>query len=402
MTFLGGARLRVALLKKCGMNGTPRSVIFSIHPFSLPMPTPTTTLGPEARTFLFDLLKTPSPTGFEMPGQRVWASRLRGVADSVQCDAYGNTWATLTGTSASGPVIMLEAHADEIGYMIKFITPEGFLRLERIGGVDNATGRGRRLDILGDKGVVRGIVGNTAIHIREKKDGEKAPEIHDLYVDVGAANPAEVAALGLRVGHAAVYADGVEEVGSHYLCGRALDNRIGGFIIAEVLAWLAAQPQRPQATLHVVNAVQEEIGGNGARMITHRLQPSVAVCLDVTHATDTPGIEKSKHGLVKLGGGPAITHGSANHPLVVDRLMAVAESATIPLQHESSSRFTGTDTDKIFTIGAGVPSALISLPLRYMHSVVEMADLRDVDKVIELLAHFVLSINAGEIFHQKL
>jgi putative aminopeptidase FrvX len=359
-------------------------------------------LPQESRKFLLELLDTPSPTGFEMPGQRVWASRLRGVADSVQCDAYGNTWATLTGSSPSGPIVMLEAHADEIGYMVKFITSEGFLRLDRVGGIDHANGRGRKIVLLGDKGPVIGLIGNTAIHIREKREGEKCPEIHELFVDVGASNPAEVAALGLRVGHPAVYAEGAVEMTPTLLAGRALDNRVGGFIIAEVLRLLATRPQRPQATVHVVNAVQEEIGGNGARMITHRLQPSVAVCLDVTHATDTPGIDRSKHGSVKLGGGPALTHGSANHPIVVRRLMDVAEKTGIPLQHESSSRYTGTDTDKIFTIGAGVPSALVSLPLRYMHSVVEMADLRDVDKVIQLLAAFVLSLNQGETFHQTL
>jgi putative aminopeptidase FrvX len=161
-------------------------------------------------------------------------------------------------------------------------------------------------------------------------------------------------------------------------------------------------PQRPMATVHAVNAVQEEIGGNGARMITSRLQPTVAVCLDVTHATDTPSIDKAKHGSVKLGCGPALTHGSANHPHVVQRLMAVAEGQAIPIQHESSSRFTGTDTDKIFTVGAGVPSALVSLPLRYMHSVVEMADLRDVAQTIQLLTAFILSVEAGEAFHQQL
>jgi putative aminopeptidase FrvX len=357
-------------------------------------------LTADAKSFLFDLLHTPSPTGFEMPGQTIWANRLRGAADTVQCDAYGNTWGTLTGQGPNGPIVMLEAHADEIGYMVKFITPEGFLRLERVGGIDHVTARGRRLILAGDCGPVRGIIGSTAIHIREKKEGERSPEIHELYVDVGASTSAEVAALGLRVGHVGVYADGAEEISPHFLSGRALDNRVGGFIIAEVLRALAAT--RPVATVHAVNAVQEEIGGNGARMITHRLQPTIAICLDVTHATDTPGIDKGKHGSVKLGGGPALTHGGANHPLVVRRLMEVAERASLPIQHESSSRFTGTDTDKIFTVGSGVPSALVSLPLRYMHSVVETCDLRDVEKVIHLLAAFVHSLQAGETFHHQL
>ena len=356
-----------------------------------------------SRSFLFDLLKTPSPTGFEMPGQRVWAAYAGKHADSVHCDAYGNTWATLEGGSKKAPTVMLEAHADEIGYMVKFITPEGFLRVDRIGGSDFATARGRRLMLLGDKGPVRGVIGNTAIHIRDRSNGsEKAPEVHDLYVDVGATSAEEVGRLGLRVGHAAVYSDEPEEFGEHFVLSRALDNRVGGYIIAEVLARLAAARKRPAARVHAVNAIQEEIGGNGARMITHRLRPDVAICLDVTHATDTPGIEKAKHGSVKLGGGPSVTHGTCNHPLVIQRLIEVAREEEIELQHESSSRFSGTDTDKIFTVRDGIPSALISLPLRYMHSVIEMADRRDIEKVIRVLVAFVLSLKAGDSFHQKL
>ncbi len=360
-------------------------------------------MNAKAKAFLFNLLETPSPTGFEMPGQRVWAGYAKQFADSTECDAYGNTWATLQGSAKKAPVIMLEAHADEIGYMIKYITPEGFLRMDRIGGSDFATARGRKLRIMGDKGTVTGLIGNTAIHIRDRSNGsEKAPEVHDLYVDVGAANPQEVADLGLRVGHAAVYADNAELFGTHHIVGRALDNRMGGFIIAEVLARLSAKKKRPAATVHAVNAIQEEIGGNGARMITHRLRPDVAICLDVTHATDTPGIEKAKHGATVLGKGPTVTHGTCNHPLVIQRVTEVADAAKIPLQHESSSRFSGTDTDKIFTVRDGIPSGLVSLPLRYMHSVVEMADLRDVEKVIALLVAFVESVKPGDTFHQKL
>jgi len=360
-------------------------------------------MNAKAKSFLLQLLNTPSPTGFEMPGQRVWAAYAGGVADSVDCDAYGNAWATLKGASKKAPVVMLEAHADEIGFMIKHIASDGFLRLDRIGGSDFATARGRRLTLLGDNGPVTGLIGNTAIHIRDRNNGtEKAPEVHELYVDVGASKPEEVAELGLRVGHPAVYSDGAELFGPHHLIGRALDNRIGGFIIAEVVSRLAAQKKRPAATVHAVNAVQEEIGGNGAKMITHRLRPDIAICLDVTHATDTPGIDKAKHGATVLGGGPTVTHGTCNHPLVVQRIVETAARENLPLQHESSSRYSGTDTDKIFTVRDGIPSGLVSLPLRYMHSVVEMADFRDVEKVISLLSAFVNSVEPGDDFRQRL
>ena len=351
------------------------------------------------KEFLYELLETPSPVGFEMSGQRVWSSYLKRTADSVDCDAYGSTWAILGEGKRS---VMLAAHADEIGYMVKQVTSEGFLRLDRLGGSDSATGRGRRLRIFGDKGEVPGIIGNTAIHLRSDLTNEKSPRPHQLWVDVGAASAEEVTALGIRVGHPAVYADGPMELNKQRLVSRAIDNRIGGFIIAQVMKKVAAAKRAPAFRLVCLNAVQEEIGGNGALMATHRLMPDVSLCLDVTHATDTPGISQARHGHVKLGGGPTLTHGGANHPLVVERLDKVARAKRIPIQHEASSRSTGTDTDRIFTVREGVPSALVSLPLRCMHSVVETADLGDVRHTINLMAAFVLSLRARESFHQAL
>jgi putative aminopeptidase FrvX len=353
------------------------------------------------RDFLFQLLQTPSPTGFEMRGQQVWADWMKPHAAEVACDAYGSTWATLPGQS--NRVVMLEAHADEIGYIIKHVDEKGFIRLDRIGGSDAATARGRRLRFLGDKGDVTGIIGNTAIHLRRDDLGsEKAPQVHELWVDVGASNAEEVAELGLRVGHPAVYQDEPLEMANKRLVGRAIDNRIGSYIIGQVLKRLASRAEKPPVTLICLNAVQEEIGGNGAMMATYRLRPDVCVCLDVTHATDTPGIDANKFGLVKLGHGPSISHGSANHPLVAKRLIEVAAQAKIPVQHDASSRFTGTDTDKIFHSREGIPSSLVSLPLRCMHSVVETAHLDDIAQTIELLAQFVLSLNDQDDFNQRL
>jgi putative aminopeptidase FrvX len=353
-----------------------------------------------AHHFLFDLLSTPSPTGFEVRGQRKWVSYLKPTVDNIDSDAYGSAWATVKGSSSKAPTIMFEAHADEIGYMVKHISKEGFLFVDRVGGSDVATARGRRVDILGDAGTVRGIIGNIAIHIRDRED-EKVPKVHELWVDVGATSAEEVQKLGIRVGHPMVYADGVEQIGNNKLTGRALDNRIGGYIVAQVLTRLAKAKTRPVATVIGVNAVQEEIGGHGARMIAHRLMPDIAIVLDVTHATDTPDVNHRKHGEVKLGAGPSLTHGSANHPEVVKRIMSVAEKKRIPLQHESSSRFTGTDTDVIFNQREGIPSALVSLPLRYMHSVVEMADLADVEAIIELLVAFAHSVKPNDRFAVK-
>lgn len=353
------------------------------------------------KNFLFELLDTPSPTGFEMPGQNVWARYLAKSADTVDCDAYGSTWAILEGGSKHA--VMLESHADEIGYIIKHIDEKGFLRIDRVGGSDAATARGRRVHILGDKGSVPGIIGNTAIHLRrDSLVNEKAPAVHNLWVDVGASNAKEVAKMGLRVGHPMVNQDGPAELANNRLISRALDNRIGSFIIAQVLRRIADSGKKPAVTLICLNAIQEEIGGHGAMMATYRLKPDLCVCLDVTHATDTPGIDPAKFGLVKLGSGPTLTHGTCNHPLIVERLMELAGKGDLPFQHESSSRFSGTDTDKIFTSREGVPSALVSLPIRCMHSVVETAHLTDIETTIKLLEAFVLSIKDTETFHQAL
>lgn len=353
-------------------------------------------MNKETKSFLYELLNTPSPTGFEVKGQRVWANRCRQFSDSVESDTYGSAWATVKGTDESAPTVMIEAHADEIGFIVKFIGDDGFLRVDRIGGSDWATARGKRLTLFGDKGEVLGLVGNTAIHIRDRKDGEKAPEVHELFVDIGAKTAEEVDEMGIRVGHPAVYGDSATPFGNNQIAGRALDNRIGGFIISEVMRRLAKE--RPAATCIALNAVQEEIGGYGAKMATYHIQPDIALVLDVTHATDSPDIKHSQHGKVVLGGGPTVSHGACNHPVVAQRIIETAKENKIPLQHESAGRYSGTDTDSIYHLRAGIASGLVSLPLRYMHSIIEMADFGDVEKTIELMTAFVRSIQSGDTF----
>jgi putative aminopeptidase FrvX len=351
------------------------------------------------RDFLFDLLRTPSPTGFEAPGQRKWAAHVERFADRVESDAYGNVWATIDGSDGALR-LMLEAHADEIGFMVKYITDEGFLHIDRIGGSDAAIARGRRVQILGSEGEVAGIVGNTAIHLRERDKEEKVPKLEELFVDIGAKSRSEVVARGIRVGTPMVYSEHVDDLTESRLFGRALDNRLGGFVVAQVLARLAED--RPAATVIGLNAVQEEIGGHGARMASYRLEPDLALVLDVTHATDSPGISKQKFGEVKLGGGPTITHGTVNHPAIIERLMDVAEAEDISLQHEASSRHSGTDTDVVFITKSGIPSALVSIPMRYMHSTVETVDTGDVEAAIRLMTAFARSITLNDTFRQKI
>lgn len=348
------------------------------------------------KAFLFDLLSTPSPSGWESPGQKKWTERMRAFADSVESDAYGSAWARLDGTSEDAITVMLESHVDEIGFIVKHIDENGFLAMSPIGGSDCTIAAARRLRIFGSRGVVTGVFGNTAIHLRDT-DKDKIPEWKDLFVDIGASSPEEVAELGIRVGHPAVYADEAEELPGGRIVGRALDNRISGYMLTRVFAELA-QSGKPNVTTLAVNAVQEELGGYGAKMTSYRLFPQAALCFDVTHATDTPGINRKENGKVELGKGPTVAHGMANHPRIVERLIQIAEQENLPLQHEAISRTTRTDTDSIFASRSGIPSALVSIPLRYMHSPTELIDLDDLEATARLTVAFLRSIQPGESF----
>lgn len=352
-----------------------------------------------AKDFLFDLLDTPSPTGFEAAGQRVWADYVRPFADDVQSDAYGTAWATLRGTVDDAPSVMFDAHVDEIGYMIRHITDEGFLFVNRVGGSDRAIARGQRVRILGDKGQVLGVVGNTAIHLRDR-DNNSIPKVHELFVDIGATSADEVKERGLRVGHPMVMDVAPADLTDTRITGRAIDNRLGGFIIAQAMERLAEE--RPEWTVYAANSVQEEIGGHGAQMITHRLNPDAAIVFDVTHSTDSPGIDATQHGSIKIGEGPTVTHGTSNQPQLVQRVIEVAEANDIPLQHEPSSRRTGTDTDSIFKVRKGIPSVLLSIPLRYMHSTVEVIDTEDLEHCIQLYVEVAKSLKEDDSFRVEL
>jgi endoglucanase len=348
-------------------------------------------------TALLDILATPSPSGWEKAGQAKWIGLASKVSDKVETDAYGNAWAVLEGSEKSGPRVMLEAHSDEIGFIVRHIDDKGFLSIAPIGGSDRTLAAARRISIFGSKGIVGGVIGNTAIHLR-KSDKDKIPEWKDHFVDVGAKSAAEAASLGLRVGNPAILDSASEEFSGGHLVGRALDNRIGGFVLSLVLEILHGGKSRPQATTFAVNCVQEEIGSHGAKMAAHRLAPTVALIFDVTHATDTPGIDVKEHGLVELGKGPTLSHGAANHPLVVARLIDVAGRENIPLQHEAISRSTSTDADVIYTALGGIPCALISIPLRYMHSPVETVSLEDIESAARLAAGFIASLSVGDTF----
>lgn len=349
--------------------------------------------------FLQKLVNTPSPSGHEARGQRVWLDYVTPFADETFSDAYGNTVAVLN--KGGSPRLMLAAHADEIAMTVNFVDKDGFIYVRRLGGVDAAITKAQRVTIHTRQGPVKGVVGNVAPHLT-KSDGErKVPKIEDLFIDIGAGSRKD-AEKRVRIGDPITLADEFELLHGDLAVARAFDNRIGTFAVAEALRLLSGERGKLQAEICAVSNIMEEVGLLGARQIAYSLKPDVALVVDVTHATDYPTVSQIQHGDVKLGHGPAITHGGCNHPAVVTRIEAVAEKLKIKLQHEAMSATSGTDTDVIFWTRGGIPSALISLPNRYMHSPVEVINLKDLEKIPELLAGFARTLKRGEEFKVKI
>lgn len=351
----------------------------------------------ESQSFLEELLVTPSPTGYESEGQKVWKKYVSNFADKTESDAYGSATAKIQ-INNDVSTVMLEAHADEIGMVVQHISEKGFITLNKLGGSDSTIARAKTVFIHNKKGRVTGVVGNTAIHLQDKKNGGgKQPAWKDIYVDIGVSSREEALEL-VQIGDPVTYSDEVEYLNDDVLTGRALDNRIGGFVIAQVMKNLKKRKKDLKVNVLALNSVQEEVGGFGARMMSYRHMPDVALVTDVTHATDTPGINQKEHGQVELGKGPTVQHGGANHPNVVKLVESVAGGKKIDIQHEATSIRTGTDTDSIFFQRTGIPSALISLPLRYMHSPVETASVSDIKALIRLMTETVLAMEPDQQF----
>jgi endoglucanase len=350
--------------------------------------------------FLRTLVNTPSPTGHEVRGQRVWLDYVKAFADETYSDAYGNCVAVLN--KGGSPRLMLAAHADEIAMAVNYINDEGFVYVRKMGGVDAAITRAQRVCIHTRDGAVKGVVGNVAPHLSKHEDDKhRPPKIHDLFIDIGAADRKEAEAL-VRIGDPITLVDEFEVLRKDLAVARAFDNRIGTFAVAEALRLLKESKTKLVPEICAVSNVQEEVGLLGARQIAYSLKPDIALVVDVTHATDYPTVNKAQHGDIKIGKGPALTHGGCNHPEVVARLEAVAKTKKIPLQHEAMSATSGTDTDVIFWTRGGIASALVSLPNRYMHSPVEVVSLKDLEHIPELLAAFAQSLKAGEEFKVKI
>lgn len=349
-----------------------------------------------AEQFLKEYINNPSPTGYEAQGQKIWIDYIKPFVDSWDLDDYGTAYATIN--PGKEFKVVIEAHADEISWFVNYITDNGLIHVIRNGGSDHQIAPSKRVNIQTDKGVVKGIFGWPAIHTRSGGTEDPKTTIENLFVDIGAANKEEVLKLGIHVGCVMTYEDEFMILNDNYYVGRALDNRLGGYCIAEVARKLKENNISLPYTLHIVNSVQEEIGLRGAEMIAHRLKPNAAIIIDVTHDTTTPHMNKKKDGDVKCGDGPGVTYAPAVHQKLLRLVTDTALEKSIPIQRQASSRSTGTDTDAFAYSSYGVPSVLISLPLRYMHTTVEMSHKKDVENVINLIYESLQKIENGHSF----
>jgi len=337
------------------------------------------------RDFLEALLETPTPSGFEAEGQRVWVDYVAEFADDVSTDEYGNAVAVYEG--GSGPEIAFAGHGDEIGFIVRRIDDDGFVHLGTIGGSDRSVSKGQHVTIHAADGPVDGVVGQTAIHLRDRTD-EEYDDINEQTVDVGAED-GEAARELLEVGDPITFKTTVQDLQGSAVAGRGMDNRVGIWTAAEALR--RAAERDVDATVYAVSTVQEEVGLKGAQMVGFDLDPDAVVAVDVTHATDDPGAPSDRGGDVELGSGPVVGRGSANHPEVVRAVRAAAEDADVDVQLQASGVRTGTDADAFFTARGGIPSLNVGLPNRYMHTPVEVVDLEDLEDAATLLAAFAES-----------
>lgn len=346
--------------------------------------------------FLEDYLNSNSPTGFEyeLGGQKLWMEYISKFVNKVEIDNYGTAYGIM-GNMDSDFKVVIEAHADEISWFVKHIDSKGYIKVIKNGGSDAQIAPSMRVTLWGENGPVEGIFGHPAIHISYRK---KEVDLDSIFIDVGASSKQEVLDMGINIGTVATFTDGFMKLGKDYYTGRALDNRIGGFMIAEVARRLKEKGKELPFKLYIVNSVQEEVGLCGASMITETIKPNVAIVTDVCHETSSPCYNAAKEGENIAGNGGVITRAPAVHNKLRKLVLDTATKKEIPFQLAASSRSTGTDTDAFAFSNGGVPSVLISLPLKYMHTTVETVHKDDVKNVIKLIYHTLLNLEENHNF----
>lgn len=352
-------------------------------------------LNKKSLAFLEQYLNNASPTGYEWEGQKIWMEYLKPYVDTFITDTYGTAVGVINPDAKYKVVI--EGHADEISWYVNYITDNGLIYVIRNGGSDHQIAPSKVVNIHTRNGIVKGLFGWPAIHTR-KNNNETAPKLDNIFIDVGCKTKEEVLKLGVHVGCVITYPDEFHILNKDNFVCRAIDNRAGGFMIAEVARLLHENKKQLPFGLYITNSVQEEIGLRGAQMITETIKPNVAIVTDVCHDTTTPMIEKKTQGETEIGKGPVISYAPAVQQKLRDLIIDTAEANKIPFQRMASSRMTGTDTDAFAYSNGGVASALISLPLRYMHTTVEMVHREDVENVIKMIYHTLLNIKDGDSF----
>jgi len=352
-------------------------------------------LDKKALTFLENYLNNAAPTGYESSGQKIWMEYLKPYVDEFITDVYGTAVAVINPEAEYKVVI--EGHSDEISWYVNYITDNGLIYVIRNGGSDHQIAPSKWVNIHTKKGIVEGVFGWPAIHTR-KNGKEEVPKLDNIFIDIGAKEKKEVEKMGVHVGCVITYPDTFKVLNKDKFLCRAIDNRAGGFMIAQVARLLKENKVKLPFGLYITNSVQEEVGLRGAEMITQTIKPNVAIVTDVCHDTSTPMINQKVEGQTEIGKGPVISYAPAIQNLLRERIIETAEAKKIPFQRNASSRVTGTDTDAFAYSNGGVASALISLPLRYMHTTVEMVHRDDVENVIKLIYETVQMIKEGETF----
>lgn len=347
-------------------------------------------------TFLAELLHARSPSGYEAEAQAVFDRHVKPAADAYANDALGNRLATLN--PAGDPVLMLAGHMDELGLLITYVNKDGYLYFSTIGGHDRTVISGRRVIIQTAKGPVKGVTGKRAVHLMDEADRKKVPEIHEIWIDIGAKSKKDALAR-VAIGDVATYDHELELINGSIGTARAFDNKVGAYIVGETLIRLAQEKKKLAAKVVSVATSQEEIGTRGATTSTYIVNPHIAVAIDVGHATDHPDCDNRKFGETKLGGGPIICRGPNINPKIYQRLLAAAKAAKVPFQLEADPRPTGTDARAIQMARGGVATGLISIPLRYMHTPSELVDLEDVERCVKLLVAFAKALDKGDYGH---
>lgn len=344
----------------------------------------------ESKAFLESLVSVPSPSGYEGPAREVWMAETEKYADGVRGDVHGNGIAVLN--EKGKPRIMLAGHVDELGFQVAHITDSGYVHFHTIGGFDPGTIPGRKVRIHTRKGEVPGVTGKKAIHLMSGADRNKVPQVHEMWIDIGAKDGKEAKKL-VAIGDPITYDANFEILRGNLAVSRGFDDKVGAYIAAETLRQVARGRKKPRAALYAVATVQEEIGLRGATTSAFGIDPLVGIAIDVTHASDYPDVDKRKLGDLKVGAGPVIARGANINPVVFDMLVGTAEKNDIPYQIEAEARGTGTDANAIQLSRAGVAAGLLSIPERYMHTPVEVLSLKDLDSAVKLLSAFILAVD---------